>query len=437
MAESIRAQEGGLETEFHCTFSHTMADISASDWDSLKASEQADYPFTQYAFLAALEDSGCLGEQSGWIAEHVLVWQGSRRVAAMPLYRKLHSWGEYVFDQGWAQAYELHGRRYYPKLVTAIPFTPCVGPRLLCSVALRAELWPQLLVAIQAYCHRESISSWHLLFSKDREYPLVTADQRKFGGDILDAQCIPPIRSGVNDPRSRCLLAGESQPMVSTDLLLRTDVQFHWFNRGYGSFAEFLQRMSSRKRKKIKRERRRIVEAKIEMRRLIGTDLNASVWPQFYSFYAATYRKRGRAPYLSLACFEQWAQSLQNQMLLVMAYHGPQPVAAALSFFDHQALYGRYWGCLEEYHSLHFETCYYQGIDFCIERGLQRFDSGAQGEHKIARGFEAVKTTSLHWIKEPEFRQAIGRFLERENSYIERYQQAAMDALPFGQRQDD
>ncbi|HED14375.1 MAG TPA: N-acetyltransferase [Gammaproteobacteria bacterium] len=415
-----------------------MADIAATEWDALAAFVQADYPFTRHAFLAALEESDCVCEQSGWVPEHVMVRHGTTPVAAMPMYRKLHSWGEYVFDQGWAQAYDQHGRSYYPKLVTAIPFTPCVGPRLLCSAAVRAELWPRLLVAIKAYCDRESISSWHLLFSEDREYPLVIADHRKPGGDVLDSKVIPLTHSGASKSASHFVPAGESKPIVSTDLLLRTDVQFQWFNRGYTSFAEFLQRMSSSKRKKIKRERRRITEAGIEIRRLSGDDLDSSVWQQFYNFYAATYLKRGRLPYLSRACFEQWAQSLRDQMLLVMAYQGRQPVAAALSFFDHQTLYGRYWGCLEEYHSLHFETCYYQGIDFCIERGLQRFDSGAQGEHKIARGFEAVITTSLHWLREPEFRQAIGRFLEQESCYMAQYQQAANDALPFrdGMRND-
>jgi len=387
-SDTSRVEEAGLKETLGITFSHSMADIAATDWDTL-ATEQTDYPFIRHAFLATLETSACVSEQTGWTPEHLLIHRGTHLVAAMPMYRKTHSWGEYVFDQTWAQAYERHGSSYYPKLVTAIPFTPCLGPRLICAKTAKAALWPRVLDAIRRYCDRESCSSWHLLFSDKPE-----------------------------------LLSG-------TGLLSRVDIQFQWFNPGFASFMAFLETMSSSKRKKIKRERRRVIEEGIKFRQLTGAGLNASVWSQFYLFYAATYLKRGRVPYLTQDCFEQWAESLPDQMLLVMAYHGSRPVAAALSFIDHKTLYGRYWGCLEEYHSLHFETCYYQGIEFCIEQGLQRFDSGAQGEHKLARGFEPVKTTSLHWIQNPDFRQAIGHFVVQESRYMEQYQQAASDALPF------
>ncbi|MGY6274352.1 GNAT family N-acetyltransferase [Methylomonas sp. MgM2] len=365
---------------------HRIGQINAADWNRLAGS---DYPFLRHEFLAALEHSGSVCEATGWQPGHLQVNDKGRLIAAMPLYQKQHSWGEYVFDQQWAQAYQYHGLNYYPKWLTAVPFTPCQGPRLLMAPgADRPAILALLLDFIRA---RTDISSWHCLFPE------------------------PALLSELRD----------------SGLLIRSDVQFQWFNRGYRDFDDYLQTLSASKRKMVKRERRRVTEQGIEMRRVAGNDISQEQWQAFYRFYAMTYLKRRSQPYLTEAFFRQIAADMPERCLLVLAVKDGTYVGAALSFVGSRSLYGRYWGCFEEYNALHFEACYYQGLEYCISQGLQHFDSGAQGEHKIARGFEPVLTHSAHWIKDPRFARVIADFVEREKSHVQQYRDSAADYLPF------
>lgn len=363
--------------------------IPAAVWNSLA---QGGGPFLRHEFLTALEDSGSVCEETGWQPHHLLVSRGNIPVAAMPLYIKHHSYGEYVFDWSWADAYHRNGLAYYPKLLTAIPFTPSQSVRLL----IRPEEDPDVLT--KAICHRVQeeakavgASSWHVLFPTEQE----------------------------------------STRLVEQVMPQRTGTQFQWFNRNYGSFAEFLSLFNSRKRKNVRKERQAVQDAGIRFVHSRGEQISDAQWQMFYRFYQNTYHVRGQQPYLSLAFFRQLGKTMPDNVLLVMAVLDGREIAAALSLFDDTTLYGRYWGCLEEYQFLHFETCYYQGIEFCIEHGLQRFDSGAQGEHKIQRGFEPVATFSNHWIADPRFADAIADFLLQEREHVEQYRADAAQLLPF------
>ncbi|MBD9356100.1 GNAT family N-acetyltransferase [Methylomonas albis] len=367
----------------------SMAQIDAADWNRLCS---ADYPFTRHDFLSALEQSAAVCPQTGWEAAHLLVMDNQKLLAALPLYLKTHSWGEYVFDQQWAQAYQQHGIAYYPKLVSAIPFTPCRGQRLIFSQdADQTAVCALLFGFIQQLAERRGISSWHCLFPEHAQLEL----------------------------------------LKSLGISVREGVQFQWFNRNYATFADFLQTLSADKRKMIKRERRRVAEQGIQMQRIAGPDVSDAQWQVFFRFYALTYLKRSSEPYLNLAFFKQIARTMPEQLLLVLAVKDDTYVGAALSFVGADTLYGRYWGCQAEYNALHFEACYYQGLDYCIEHGLARFDSGAQGEHKISRGFEPVTTYSAHWLKDAGFAKAVAQFVAREKQAIAHYKQDAANYLPF------
>lgn len=369
----------------------SLTQINAGDWNRLAG---AAYPFLRHEFLSALEQSGSVCAKTGWQARHLLVEARGELLAILPLYEKRHSWGEYVFDQAWADAYRQHGLDYYPKWLTAVPFTPCQGPRLLAKPdADTAAVLQLLLDYIQQSAAAKSISSWHCLFPEQPQLAHLQA----------------------------------------MGLGIRTGVQFQWFNRGYGDFADYLEALSAGKRKMIKRERRRVAEQGITMLRIPGPEISESQWRAFYHFYALTYLKRHSQPYLTPAFFQQLAADMPEQCLLILAVKDQDYVGAALSFVGADCLYGRYWGCHEDYNALHFEACYYQGLDFCIEQGLQRFDSGAQGEHKISRGFEPVTTYSAHWIKDPRFAAAIDNFVKREQAGVQQYRQAAAAYLPFKQ----
>ncbi len=367
----------------------SLAHVEATAWNALAGDA---YPFLRHEFLLALEQSGSVCAHTGWLPQHLLVTDADGLCAIMPLYLKHHSRGEYVFDQQWAHAYQQHGLAYYPKLLTAIPFTPCPGPRF----AVRAGVDTQqtlrlLLTTLQQLADEHGCSSWHCLFPDTEQ--------------LNALQALPlPIREGV---------------------------QFQWFNKGYGNFNDFLQTLSASKRKMIKRERRRVSEQGVHLQTVIGTDVSLEQWRVFFQFYALTYLKKASQPYLNLAFFQQLAQTMPEQLLMVIALKDDKPVAAALSFIGQDTLYGRYWGCYEDYDSLHFETCYYQGIDYCISHQLARFDSGAQGEHKIARGFEPVTTYSAHWIKDAQFALAIADFLRREQKAVQVYKIEASTYLPF------
>ncbi|MEZ5523893.1 MAG: GNAT family N-acetyltransferase [Pseudomonadales bacterium] len=380
-----------MQSSSNFTFQYRsrIDEINAAEWDKLCGT---DYPFLRHAFLAALESSGSVGEHTGWHPHHLTVYQQRQLVAVMPLYIKYHSYGEYVFDWAWAEAYQRYNVPYYPKLLTAIPFTPATGPRL-CSAP---EVDKSLLIAaivkeLQTKTAQGDFSSWHLLFPPEKEF----------------------------------------QRWNATNLRPRTGCQFHWFNQGYENFDDFLTTFTSRKRKNIKRERRRVAEQGIRLQRLTGEQVTEQHIRDFFIFYQATYLKRGQQGYLTLEFFLQLRSALAEQLLLVMAYKENEAVAAALCLHDSSSLYGRYWGCLEEYECLHFEACFYQGIEYCIEQGLQRFDPGAQGEHKILRGFEPIKTWSLHWVEHAGFREAIDRFLEQEKHGMAHYEKQAALMLPF------
>jgi predicted N-acyltransferase len=348
-------------------------------------------PFFTTAFLQNLETAGCVGAQSGWQPRHLWIEVAGQPLFFMPLYSKTHSWGEFVFDQSWASAYHRYGLRYYPKLVTAIPFTPSIGPRW--WVAEGGDEPALLQVACQYIAEQLNdgmASSWHALFA-----------EKPFPGSVTDA------------------------------LLSRKDVQFHWCNRDYSSFDDFLNQMKSRKRKSIRRERQKVAEQGVTLERRLGTELQEKDWADFYGCYCNTYHERGASPYLSLAFFRQIGKALASHIMMVQAFRDEHLIGAAICFFDDKTLYGRHWGALQQVDCLHFEACFYQGIEFCIERGLLRFDPGTQGEHKLLRGFEPVQTTSWHLIGHSAFRDAIADHLSAEEHQTERYQQSAAEYLPF------
>jgi predicted N-acyltransferase len=375
-------------------FLSSITQIASADWNRLSG---IDYPFLRHEFLSALEQSGSSDADSGWQPCHLTLYRDNALIALMPLYLKSHSYGEYVFDWSWADAWRQHGLDYYPKLVTAIPFTPATGPRL-CMAAeeSRPQLLKAMLGAVEQFANQRQLSSWHLLFP-ERE----------------DAE----------------VLAGQGTS-------LRLSSQFHWFNRGYSQFDDFLASFNSRKRKNLRRERRRVAEQGISLQRREGTAITTTDWENFYRFYQTTYAKRsGHGGYLNREFFQQIGTAMPEHCVMIMAYLDGAAIAGSLCFRSSDTLYGRYWGCDEELDCLHFEACYYQGIDYCIEHGLQRFDPGAQGEHKIQRGFEPVPTWSNHWISDPQFAEAIADFTRREAPHIEAYIAQASDYLPFKQAQ--
>jgi len=358
----------------------------------------SDYPFLSSAFLNSLENSGCVGADTGWLPAHINL-DDADNSAFMPTYVKTHSWGEYVFDWAWADAYQRNGVDYYPKLVSAIPFSPATGPRVVFSgEGDRQQACQNLFQTVRELADAEQAHSWHLLFP-DTE----TLDWFKH-----------------------------------PELMLRTGVQYHWLNRGYESFEHFLSTFTSRKRKMVKRERRRVGEQGIAVEVLPGSAIDTRLWQFFYQLYQSTYRKRsGNVGYLSPRFFLQLGESMADNIAMAVARKDGQAIACALYLHGGDTLYGRYWGCAAEYDYLHFELCYYQGIEYAIEQGLQRFDAGAQGEHKIVRGFEPVPTHSLHWIRHPGFATAIGDFLDRETMEIKRYIEQAKTGLPYKQERQN
>lgn len=380
------------DTNFCIEHTDQLSNIDSNAWNRLANTR---YPFILHEYLSALEISGSIGPGTGWQAHHLTVRDEAQQlVAAMPLYIKKHSWGEYVFDWAWADAYHNHGLNYYPKLVCAIPYTPVTGPRLICTPEIdRAIITEKVITHIKHLCINQGYSSFHLLFP---------------------------------DKNDRAIFADPA-----TGLALRKGCQYHWFNQSYQDFDHYLSHFNSRRRKNIKRERRRIAEQGIHIQCLEGCDISTENIQTFYRCYQSTYNKRGRHGYLTLDFFLQLLEKMPNALIMIMAYREQRPVAAALSLKSDQALYGRYWGCLEEYNCLHFEVCYYQGIDYCIARGLKRFDPGAQGEHKILRGFTPIETCSMHWLENKPFRTAVGTFLQKEQIGIEQYIKEARSLLPF------
>jgi predicted N-acyltransferase len=368
----------------------SLADVDAAQWNAL---EGADAPFLRHEFLLALEQSECATVATGWEASHVLVEGPDGRLAgALPLYLKPHSWGEFVFDFAWADAYHRAGLHYYPRLVSAVPFTPATGPRLLAADEASRKL---LLDAARDRLQALGLSSLHFLFPA--------------GGD------------------RECLLAA--------GLLPRLDCQFHWRNDDYGSFEDFLAGFTAEKRKKLKRERRRVAEAGIECRTLRGRDLDESMIDIVYRLHAMTFMRYGHSPYLNRDFFSRLARALPEALVIELATHRGEPVACAISLRGRDALYGRYWGASGDYHSLHFELCYYRGIEYCIRERVARFEPGTQGEHKLLRGFVPTPVWSMHEIADTRFRVAIGDWLRRERQARREWLREAVRHLPF--RRDD
>ena len=371
-------------------FLSSIQQLSAAEWNRLAGT---DYPFLRHEFLLALEESGSTDASSGWQPCHVTLYRDATLIALMPMYLKSHSYGEYVFDWSWADAWRRNGLDYYPKLVTAVPFTPATGPRLcIADNEPREPLVTAMLDAVRQFAAEQKLSSWHVLFPEAEDSELLGA-------------------------------AGTSTRLAS---------QFHWFNRDYRDFDDFLTNFNSRKRKSLRRERRRVEEQGISLQRIEGAHISTEQWDRFYHFYQTTYAKRsGHGGYLTRDFFHRIGSELPGHCLLVMAELNGESVAGSLCFRSSNTLFGRYWGCLRELDCLHFEACYYQGIEYCIEQGLSRFDPGAQGEHKIQRGFEPIITRSNHWIADPGFAAAIEDFTQREYSHIESYIEQASDYLPF------
>ena len=351
--------------------SGSVGAFDAAAWNALAG----DNPFMSHEFLTALEDSGSVGPGSGWQPVPLVISaEDGPPLAAMPAYAKGHSQGEYVFDHAWADAYERAGGNYYPKLQIAAPFTPATGPRLLLSdPALAAPL----ISAAEQLCLQNQFSSAHATFIEPDQVPLFEA----------------------------------------ADWLLRTDIQFHWVNQGFASFDDFLATLTSRKRKDLRKERAAAQEG-LEIVRLTGDDIRPHHWDAFWHFYQDTGARKWGQPYLTRAAFDLLGERMGEKIVLVLALEDGEPIAGALNFIGGDALYGRYWGCTKQVRFLHFELCYYQAIDVAIELGLARVEAGAQGGHKLARGYEPVETVSAHWIAHPGFRSAVAEFLEREREGV-------------------
>jgi predicted N-acyltransferase len=382
-------------------FLNSIADIDAARWNALLGAARpgSAQPFLRHEFLWALEESGCVTPRTGWAPRHLLAEDShGRPLGAMPLFLKAHSRGEFVFDFSWANAYAQHGLKYYPKLLSAVPFTPVSGPRWLVSPAVDARSMSATLIRMaRDYARSEKLSSWHVLFPTD---------------DNLET-------------------------LHQAGLILRRDCQFHWYNRNYESFDAFLATFTAEKRKKAKRERRRVAEAGIEFDTRLGGEMDDAAWHTVYEFYADTFYRHGHEPYLNLRFFKLIAASMPEQMMLKVARLGPKPIAVAIFFVGEDALFGRYWGAGGNYHSLHFETCYYQGIEYCIEKKLQRFEPGTQGEHKVPRGFVPTLTSSAHDIVDGRFASAIRDFAAREARGVDSYAAAVTEHVPYHRAPDE
>ncbi|MEM7506112.1 MAG: GNAT family N-acetyltransferase [Pseudomonadota bacterium] len=373
--------------------------IEPAEWDACAAPELADGgppidPFTTHAFLYSLETSGSATARTGWAPHHLVARFGGEVVGALPLYLKGHSQGEYVFDYAWADAWERAGGEYYPKLQASVPFTPATGRRFLArpDTVLPVEtIQGALMEGAVTLCNRHDISSLHITFC--------TEDEWQMGGEM--------------------------------GMLQRLDQQFHWVNDGYASFDDFLNALASRKRKQLRKERARAIENGVTIHQLRGDQISAEHWEAFWIFYQDTGMRKWGRPYLTREFFDQAQARMADNILLILCEREGRWIAGALNFIGRETLYGRYWGCREDHPCLHFETCYYQAIDFAIANGLQRVEAGAQGGHKLARGYGPVTTHSLHHLPDPGFRSAVERFLKAERDAVGRDNAALAEMTPF------
>ena len=366
----------------------SLSEVGQAEWDALAGAQDQANPFLSYAFLHALHESGSASPETGWQPQYIVLYEGKTLAAALPLYVKGHSYGEYVFDWAWADAYQRHGLDYYPKLLSAIPFTPVSGPRLLARDAAARTALVEVLKATQG---ASEVSSTHILF--------------------------PP--------------EDQARQLEDAGFMLRSGVQFHWLNQGYAGFEDFLATLEPRKRKNIRAERRKVREAGVTLRRVRGRDARDADWVLFNRCYRNTYKAHYSTPYLNLDFFRRIGAAMPDNILLVIAERAGHPVAASLVIHDETTLYGRYWGELEHVPCLHFEASYYQPLEFCIEQKIAVFEGGAQGEHKMARGFLPTRTWSAHWLAHPSFADAVQRFLEREAGGIDEYMDELNERTPF------
>ncbi len=367
----------------------TVADAPADQWNALDLQGR---PFLRHEFLLALERSGSAAAATGWEPAHIVAEAGGRLAGAVPLYLKHHSWGEFVFDFAWAHAYQQHGLAYYPKLVAATPFTPAAGPRFLVAAGEDpAAVRETLLEAARQLQRERGASSLHALFVSEEE-------------------------RGWFEQRG---------------LLARLDCQFHWQNRGYSDFEDFLGTFTAVKRKKVRRERRRVAEAGVCFQELHGDGLDEALLDAIYALHARTFAERGNPPYLTPGFFHEIARTMPQALMVKLALQRGQPVACAIFLRGADTLYGRYWGAAGEFHSLHFEACYHQGIEYCIREGLARFEPGTQGEHKLARGFEPEPVWSVHELAHPAFHGAVAEYLGQERAHLRAYMDAVRGHVPF------
>lgn len=367
----------------------SVDELNAREWNALGGDCN---PFLRHEFFAALEHTGCVGTGTGWDPCYFALTDSAGLAAAVPAFRKAHSYGEFVFDFAWAQAYSRFGSRYYPKLTVAVPFTPATGPRLLVRSDLdRGLVARRLLSDMETYAGNHSLSSVHALF--------------------------------LDEPAHQaCEQAG---------WLIRRDCQFHWTNHDYASFDAYLETFTADKRKKARRERRRVAEAGIAFETRMGQELDERTLDCVYAFHRDTFLRHGHEPYLTRAFFSEAVRTMGDSLMVKLAVKAGKPVAAAIFFWSAKVLFGRYWGSSADYNSLHFEACYHQGIEFCIAQRVARFEPGTQGEHKISRGFEPTLTWSAHFIANPRFRDAIGDYLSREGASIDAYADEAQAHVPY------
>jgi predicted N-acyltransferase len=369
----------------------SIHEIGREAWNAVSGT---DHPFLRFEFLSALESNRCVGPRFGWLPRHLAAFDGANLVGAVPLYIKDNSYGEFVFDWSWADAYQRAGLAYYPKAVVAVPYTPVTGRRILTAAhAERDQVATALIDLARDWSHSQNLSSLHWLFP-----------------DSADARLL--------DDRG---------------MLLRLGCQFHWHNQGYRDFEDYLDCFNSRKRKKVRRERRYVQQAGIAVRIVHGHQASDAELEVMHEFYRSTFDKKWGHATLNLGFFREIATTMGEQLVLIIASKGSRIVAGAICLRSGETLYGRHWGCYEDYHSLHFEACYYQGIDYCIANGLKSFEPGAQGEHKISRGFLPTPTWSAHWIADSGFRGIVGRFLQQETGAMRDYMQELAQRSPFRQ----
>ncbi len=369
---------------------NTLSAIKAEDWDALNA---ADNPFLSHAFLLALENNACVGHKTGWIPLYITAQDGNTLLGGVPLYIKYHSYGEYIFDWAWANAYQQHGLAYYPKLLIGIPFTPVTGERFLThsKVENKTKLQMVLIQHCQSIAKTIDASSIHCLFT----------------------------------------IPNENRLLQQQGFMHRVGYQFHWKNKNYANFEHFLSTLASRHRKKIKRERQRIKNDGIRLEICPADQVSEEIWHWFHRFYRSNCYSKGGSPYLNFGFFYELSRSLSHNMSLIIARRNGSIIAAALFFHNKTAWYGRYWGCSEYVHSLHFETCYYAAIEHCINNKISTFEAGAQGEHKLARGLLPTMIYSMHQIEHPLFREAIADFLHQEKEHVLHHQTTLNEHSPF------